>query len=206
MKFKMKLMNKKAFTLIELLTVIAIIGILAAIIIPTVGAVKISANKAKTKVQFSQWAVSMGLFKSEYGYYPAIGSSNKIVPASFFGALTGKSYSGSTASDLAGNTKKLSFYSASDSEVTLISNGDSADGNIKDAFGNTEIVYFVDKDGDGIIKGSVDGLSLQSVKSIDNVTLTPSTTNIDTANGVRAGVIFYSAGKGSTASDIVFSW
>jgi prepilin-type N-terminal cleavage/methylation domain-containing protein/prepilin-type processing-associated H-X9-DG protein len=37
-----------AFTLIELLTVIAIIGILAAIMIPTIGAVRKKANTAKT--------------------------------------------------------------------------------------------------------------------------------------------------------------
>lgn len=199
--------NKKSegFTLIELLTVIAIIGILAAIIIPTVSSVKVSANKSKTKAQFSQWSTSMSLFKNEYGYYPVIGTGNKIVPTTFFGALTGKSYNGGTATDLAGNTKKLSFYSASDSEVTSIANGDKVDGSLKDAFGNTDIAFFIDKDGDGIIKGA-DGLSLQSVQSIDNVTLTPTATNIDTTNGVRAGVIFYSAGRGQSAGDIVYSW
>lgn len=61
------------FTLIELLVVIAIIGSLAAIVIPTVGTVRTSANNAKTKTQFSQWASAMELFKQEYGFYPDIG-------------------------------------------------------------------------------------------------------------------------------------
>jgi prepilin-type N-terminal cleavage/methylation domain-containing protein len=62
---------RRAFTLIELLTVMAIIGILAAIIIPTVSSVRVSANKAKTKVQFNQWASAIESFRSEYGYYPS---------------------------------------------------------------------------------------------------------------------------------------
>ncbi|AHF93412.1 N-terminal cleavage protein [Opitutaceae bacterium TAV5] len=40
--------HNPAFTLIELLTVIAIIGILAAIIVPTVGKVRITAKRAQT--------------------------------------------------------------------------------------------------------------------------------------------------------------
>lgn len=201
------LKSTKAFTLIELLTVIAIIGILAAIIIPTVGSVKVSANKSKTKAQFSQWSTSMGLFKSEYGYYPAIGAGNKIVPATFFGALTGKTYNGGTSSSLAGNTKRLSFYSASESEVTSIANGDTTDGSLKDAFGNTDFVYFVDTNNDGIV-GTTDNpaLSLQSVTPIEGAAVTPPATAISTANGIRAGVIFYSAGRGASNTDIVYSW
>lgn len=194
------------FTLIELLTVIAIIGILAAILIPTVGAAKNAANKAKTKVQFNQWAVAMGMFKQEYGYYPSIGANNKVSPPLFFAALTGKTYSGlAVASNAAGgNTKLLSFYSAADSEVTATANGDTADGLLKDAFGNTDIAMFVDSNGDGVINATdLPALSLQTVVSINDKTLTPVFT---TNPGIRAGVIFYSAGKGMTATDIVYSW
>jgi len=204
----MKFNKSAGFTLIELLTVIAIIGILAAITIPTVGAVKVSANKAKTKTQFSQWGISMGLFKQEYGYYPSIGDgSNKVLPTAFFAALTGKTYSGGTPTDYYGNTKKLSFYSASESDVTSIANGDATDGLLKDAFGNTEIVIFIDSNNDGLVSSAdTPALSLQSVRSIDGVTVTPTANDISTSAGVRASIIFYSAGKGASASDIVYSW
>lgn len=207
-KHFMRIRSLSAFTLIELLTVIAIIGILAAIIIPTVGSVRTSANKAKTKAQFSQWSTSMGLFKSEYGYYPSISSSDKVVPADFFAALTGKTYSGGTPGDYKGNTKHLSFYSASDSEVTSMANGDAADGLLKDAFGNTDIVVFVDSNGDGIVNNQDSpALSAKSVTPIGSTTqVAPPATAFTAATGVRAGVIFYSAGKGSSPSDIVYSW
>jgi prepilin-type N-terminal cleavage/methylation domain-containing protein len=199
--------GRSAFTLIELLTVIAIIGILAGIIIPTVGAVKISANKSKTKAQFSQWAVAMGLFKQEYGYYPQIGVNDKIDHDRFFAALTGKTYTGAVASPLHGNTKKLSFYSASDSEVTSTANGDAVSGRLKDAFGNTDIAVFVDSNGDGVIKDTDSpALKRAPVTPIDGTARTPATTAFSTSTGVRGGVIFYSAGKGTTDSDIVYSW
>lgn len=202
-----RLSTRAGFTLIELLTVIAIIGILAGIIIPTVTSVKTSANKAKTKSQFGQWAVSMGLFKQEYGYYPAIGTSNKVDPAIFFAALTSKTYSGGTPSNYYGNTKRLSFYSASESEVSSIANGDVQDGLLKDAFGNTDIAVFVDTNGDGMINDNDSpALSRQSVTPIDGTALTPATTAFSPSTGVRSGAIFYSAGKGSTPNDIVYSW
>ncbi|HYD85248.1 MAG TPA: prepilin-type N-terminal cleavage/methylation domain-containing protein, partial [Opitutus sp.] len=76
----------RAFTLIELLTVIAIIAILAAILIPTVSSVRVSANKTKTKVQFSQWAGAIEAFRSEYGYAPQVTTDNLLNATAFFAA------------------------------------------------------------------------------------------------------------------------
>jgi prepilin-type N-terminal cleavage/methylation domain-containing protein len=60
-----------AFTLIELLTVIAIIGILAAIIIPTVGRVRESARAAVCTSNLRQLGFAMAMYANENkDYYP----------------------------------------------------------------------------------------------------------------------------------------
>jgi prepilin-type N-terminal cleavage/methylation domain-containing protein len=202
----MKFKNQKAFTLIELLTVIAIIGILAGIIIPTVGSVRTSANKARTKVQFSQWSGALEMFKQEYGYYPDISDGGKkIDPEKLAGALTGRNlagtkYTATTSGNLCGNKKILSFYSIADSELN------DAKNEIVDAFGNIDIAVFVDSNLDGVID-TTDGLSSSTqVAAIDGGLVTPVSGKIDTGNGIRASSIFYSAGKGTSGSDIVYSW
>lgn len=196
---------RRGFTLIELLTVIAIIGILAAIIIPTVSTVRDNANKAKTKSQFGQWSVALNSFKNEYGYYPDIEEAgHKLDHDAFFAELTGKTYDGQDPSDGIGNKKRLSFYTVSASEVSSTAGGDKENGKLKDAFGNTDFVVFIDTNRDGIIKG--DELASVEVEARDGGGVTPVDSVVDPAVGVRGDVIFYSAGKGSDPKDIVYSW
>lgn len=61
---------KGAFTLIELLTVIAIIGILASILIPTVGQVREHARRAKCLSNMRQIATACLLYETDYGQLP----------------------------------------------------------------------------------------------------------------------------------------
>jgi prepilin-type N-terminal cleavage/methylation domain-containing protein/prepilin-type processing-associated H-X9-DG protein len=57
--------SRRAFTLIELLTVIAIIGVLAAILIPTVNAVRASARSSQSATNLRQLGLAVRLYAQE---------------------------------------------------------------------------------------------------------------------------------------------
>ncbi len=191
------------FTLVELLTVIAIIALLAAILVPTTAAVRTSAKRAKTKVQFGQWAVAMEQFRQEYGYYPAIdGGTGRVNPDVFAGALTGRTLAGrapATASQLAGNLRQLRFYCITEGEL------DESGAKLADAFGNTDIAVIYDKNDDGMVD-SADGEMVAVRGQGGTAALAPAAADLDLRTGVRARVIFYSAGKGLVPGDVVLSW
>ena len=70
---KKKKFQISAFTLIELLTVIAIIGILAGILIPAVGAVRQKASQAKSSSNMRQIALAYNNFSTSGGRTRVIG-------------------------------------------------------------------------------------------------------------------------------------
>lgn len=202
-----------AFTLLELLSVVAIIGVLAALVFPAVRSARVSANKARTKVQFSQWAAALEGFRGEYGHYPAFdptalvnGGATTVITGDhlFHDILAGRKRDGTPL--LPGgpaatqNRKLISFHSFSDADFTTASS--PTPNLLRDTFDNIGIAVLVDKDLDGIIRVDSDYPVLPAVGG-----LTPGATDFP-VTGVRAGVLFYAPAPGADATnpEFIFSW
>lgn len=205
------------FTLVELLAVISIIALLAGILMPSLGAARASALKAKTRVQFSQWTAAMEQFRQEYGYYPAVGTDGRLATAAdtlkFVRTLGGRNPDGTavaSATDLNGNLKRLAFCAFADADFLDPGRPGgvpdySGDELLRDAFGNTEIAVLVDRNGDGFIEPADDGPVAAVRAPRGTAGRTPTEADLP-ATGVRAGVLFYSAGRGISPADLVLSW
>ncbi|MDP2136628.1 MAG: prepilin-type N-terminal cleavage/methylation domain-containing protein [Candidatus Didemnitutus sp.] len=212
------------FTLLELLAVIAVIGILAALIFPSVGAARKSANRTKTKVQFNQWATAIEGFRSEYGYYPVFHAENLVNPPAqtstagavhlFHDLLAGRRRSGealpaySASSNVqlpeVQNRKRIVFHSFSASDLT--DDTSPAPNLVRDAFDNVSIAVLVDRNLDGVINAT-DYPVYPAVVTREGGSIRPGPAQIP-APGVRAGVIFYAPDPNATAAnpEFILSW
>jgi prepilin-type N-terminal cleavage/methylation domain-containing protein len=210
-KIRLRLLGRasRAFTVVELLSVLAIIGLLAAILIPSVASARSAADKARTRVQFSQWTAAISAFRTEYGYYPLFHASNLVNGGAddenhlFHDVLAGRKRDGSvlTAGSSAAmqNRKLTCFLEFSEADF---SSGSTPRNLLRDAFGTTEIAILVDRNLDGMINSSDFGATLPMVGGIrPDATEFPST-------GIRAGCLFYCAMPGATAAapQFILSW
>ena len=214
---------RRAFTLVELLAVIAIVGILAALLFPSLGAARKTAGRAKTKVQFSQWAAAIESFRREYGYYPAFDPSHLVNGGAssasaedhpFHDILAGRRRDGSAASTATAaspgrqNPRRLAFHAFGEADFT------SPDAPrphlIRDAFDNVSIAVLVDRNLDGRIDAA-DYASFPEVALPDGASARPASGGPATdipATGLRTGVAFYCADPDATGATprFICSW
>jgi prepilin-type N-terminal cleavage/methylation domain-containing protein len=184
--------ERRAFTLVELLTVIAVIGILLAILLPTTSSARTAAKKAKTRGQFSQWGAAIEGFRQEYGGYPQFetsgaglnkvngntaGGTNLAATHRFYETLVGSrrdgtalltALTGTPPPPQAQNTRRIQFITFTESDIVPVNTTDASltakRGLIRDSFDNTDIVVLVDRNLDGSIKfGGTGGDSIPSL-------------------------------------------
>jgi len=81
---KSQIVNVRAFTLIELLTVIAVIAVVAALIFPVANTVKRQAYIHNAQAQMSQLETALERYKSAYGFYPPSAPNGPLTNQLYF--------------------------------------------------------------------------------------------------------------------------
>ena len=131
---------KKYFTIIELLVVVAIISILAALILGGVAAARESARETQAKTDVQMLALAIENYKSTYKTYPfdsASGADANVTTTTTGTADDGMLYAlwGPGTWGI-GNARKQKFYKNSGKELS------SGEFELRDPWGNLYQVYY----------------------------------------------------------------
>jgi prepilin-type N-terminal cleavage/methylation domain-containing protein len=224
MQRSVRVRGLRAFTLVELLTVIALIAILAAILIPTLAGARTAANRTRTRVQFGQWVMAVEAFRQEYGGYPEFDPSGKVnggassVPSAehrFHDVLAGRRRDGSalpaavpeSAAAGAQNFRRMHFLAFAEGDFFPSDDPIPAQRNLlRDGFESPEMAVLVDRNLDGIIDQE-DYAELPAVEVPEGNGRALRPRMEDFGGGVRAGVMFYSAPpRALDVSQLICSW
>ncbi len=206
-------MKKRAFTLVELLIVIAIIGVLMGLLIPTISSAMNNAKAAKAKGFLSNMATAIEAHQKHYAVFPDFLRNSERVnlndddnAETLIKMLTGTAWGDEELSEAdrkALNREKKNFMDFTNDSVVEV------DGKFKivDAFGNPNIYICVAKEGNKkFIKAGLpseeDGFSEEDLKEL----------KISPRTGLAAKVAVFTLKKDSEREDAeyeaenVFSW
>lgn len=155
--------GRRAFTLIELLAVILIIGILSSLAALAVRSALTMARDSAMQTTFRQWATALNSYKATYGWYPNLGAGYNVsgdtyytldegeAGENFVRALSGKNMDGSEISDMQRKSlnKQGKIFCTFPNDAYL--DGDPASKKLADYIGNTRIRIVLDTDNTGDI-------------------------------------------------------
>ncbi len=149
--------SRQAFTLIELLIVIAIIGILMSLLFPAVNGAIDAARKAQAKNDIVQIATAVTAYETEYGRLPNTNSGAQTVSGDWVLAL-----GGSNVGNL--NPRQIVFLEIQTAKKGK--GGTNASGQFVDPWGGTYQVMF-DDDYNNRLSASVPRITGSGNETVD---------------------------------------